>query len=227
MDRIIISFFIIIIIVMMWTYYMEHHHPIYEEMWIDDIIAKAKTGDLILFKSTDHYNSSIIISYFTHIGVVWRPSNQPPMLFEAAGTTGMTLYDNENKAGIFCTDLETRLSRYNGMLFYKELNKSIPESIDHSFSDFITYAKTNMYYNYNVITNGIKKGLSLERCNLGTNCGEIAFLSLIKLGILSSEQYNTRVFHHLHWISNLEAASNDYCYLSLKKIRISPFGNYA
>jgi hypothetical protein len=224
-DRI-ITFIIVIIII--WIWYMEYNHPQFNEVWIDDVINNAKTGDLILFKASDNYNSSKIFCYYTHIGVVYYPENFkkeniPPMLFEAAGTRGMDLYENENNNGIFHTDLKTRLSRYKGKLYYKILNGAVDPVLEDRFIEFISYSLKQMSYEYGVIWNGIKKGMGFENCSNKTNCGELAFLSLIKLGILDISRYNDKILHHLYWVCNLNDCDNNYAYLQPLKIRISPF----
>lgn len=197
---------------------MEYNHPICGEVWINDIVKNAKTGDLILFKALDNYNSSKTFCYYTHVGVVYNG-----MLFEAAGTTGMDLYDSENKNGIFLEDLKTRLSRYKGKLYYKPLNKPVDTIVENNFTNFISYAMKYMFYEYGVVWNGIKKGLGLEHCHNGTNCGEMVFLSLIKLGILCPSRYKESVFHHLHKITNLTNADFSYSYNPIQRIKISPF----
>ena len=217
------STIIIFIIVLIWFWYMEHNHPNFKETWIDNVLCAAKTGDLILFKATDNTNSSKIFCYYTHIGVVYRPDTGNPQIFEAAGTNGMDLYNSENHKGIFLTDLRTRLERYKGRLYYKHLARPISQNVASEFTEFIKYAHENMQYNYNVMTNGIKKGLLIEKCGNATNCGELAMLSLIKLGILDASRYNQRVFHHLHWMSNLDEADNGYYYDEPLRIKISPF----
>jgi hypothetical protein len=225
MTKILLSIIIILIILCIWVYYMECNHPSYQEVWIDDIIKIAKTGDLILFKATDNINSSRIFCYYTHIGVIWRDDAEGgrPYIFEAAGTRGMDLYDDENKNGIFLTDLRTRLERYKGKLYYKSLNAPVKEELNKAFIDFVNYAKKNMYYNYDVIWNGIKKGLALENYHTGTNCGEITLLSLINLGIFDKSRYTEQMFHHLFHIANVDVCDNQYTYNEPLKIKISPF----
>jgi hypothetical protein len=221
-------FTLIIVLIIIYIWWMEFSHPECDSIWIDFVLDSAKTGDLILFKALDNYNSSKTFCYYTHIGVVYYPQsfkdeNKPPMLFEAAGTTGMELYKHENSAGIFLEDLKTRLTRYKGRLYYKQLNACINPVPENQFMEFINYAMKNMYYEYSVITNGIKKGLGLEKCGHNTNCGELSFLSLIKLGILDSSKYQQNAFHHLYYISNLTDCDYGYYYGDIKKIKISPF----
>lgn len=217
-------FSFIIVILIVWIYYMNYCHPDCSEIWIDDVIAKCKTGDLILFKAQDNFNSSKIFSYFTHIGVVYRHSfSNTTRIFEAQSPTNLELYDYENRSGIYDTDLHTRLTRYKGRLYYKPLNKSIVPELNSDFQNFIEYAQAHMYYDNSVIWNGIKKKIWGEALHEGTNCGELTLLSLIKLGILESNKYSWRACHHLYWMANIESCDNGYAYLPISKIKISPF----
>lgn len=219
MTNILVSIIILFFIILLWVWYMECCHPNFDETTLDEVLAHAKTGDLILFKATDNLNSSKIFSYYTHIGVVYKNS-----IFEAAGTRGMDLNACDNPKGIICSDLKSRLERYKGKLYYKQLSENVPIEIQNDFPKFIDYAYKNMEYNYNVLVNGILKGLGLEKCNNYTNCGELTMLSLIKLGILNIDKYYANVFHHLSWMANLTTADNNYFYYEPLKIRISPFG---
>ncbi len=215
-------FSIIIIILIIWIWYMNYNHPECNEIWIDEVLAKCKTGDIILFKAMDNFNSSKIFCYFTHIGVIYRYGSSIE-IFEAQSPTNLELYDHEKKNGIYITDLKTRLTRYKGRLYYKPLNLEIQPVLQNAFMEFIQYALNNMYYDNNVIWNGIKKKLFFEKLHEGTNCGELTLLSLIKLGILDPAKYNWKVAHHLYWMANIEVCDNGYYYLPFSKIRISPF----
>ncbi len=218
----IFSFLIILIII--WIWYMNHNHPDCYEYWIDDVLLNCKTGDLILFKATDNYNSSKIFSYYTHIGVIYKPNIASlPMIFEAQYPHGLELYEFENQTGIYITDLKTRITRNKGRLYYKPLNNCVNDELNAKFQSFINYASQNMYYNDNVLWNGIKKGIFNERLYEGTNCGELTLLSLIKLGILNPTKYYTRTLHHLYWMANIETCDDGFVYLPIVKIKISPF----
>lgn len=218
----IFSFIVIILIV--WIWYMNYNHPECNEVWIDEVLAKCKTGDLILFKSMDNYNSSKIFSYFTHIGVVYKHSFSNTLrIFEAQSPCNLELYDYENKSGIYDTDLQTRLTRYKGRLYYKPLNMPVNTELNSDFQNFIEYATANMYYDNNVIWNGIKKRLLFETLHEGTNCGELVLLSLIKLGILDPSKYSWKSCHHLYWMAHIEVCDNGYYYFPISKIKISPF----
>ena len=135
---------------------MECNHPDVKTAWINEILVKVKTGDLILFKATDNINSSKIFCYYTHIGIVWLPpveegGSLSPQIFEATGTHDTDLYSYENSSGIFLTDLKTRLTRYKGKLYYKPLNKSVIGEYESAFHNFITYAKANIINRRDVI----------------------------------------------------------------------------
>ena len=217
-------FVFIIVIIIVWIWYMNYCHPECPELWIDEVLARCKTGDLILFKAQDNFNSSKIFSYYTHVGVVYKHSKSNMIrIFEAQSPVNLELQPHENTKGIYDSEIHTRLTRYKGRLYYKPLNKPVSEELNSDFQNFIEYAQANMYYDNSVIWNGIKKKIWGERLHEGTNCGELTLLSLIKLGIIDPEKYYWRCAHHLYWVTNIEACDNGYCYLPISKIKISPF----
>jgi hypothetical protein len=215
---------------------MNYYHPSCNEIWIKEVLNICKTGDLILFKAMDNFNSSKIFSYFTHIGVIFTPkkllhsitdnhTTHSIYIFEAQSPNNLELEDHENKKGIYITNLYDRLSSYKGRLYYKPLNKFVDNELNNNFQTFIDYAIQNMYYENNVIWNGIKKKLFFESLHEGTNCGELALLSLIKLGILDQNKFNWKALHHLYWMANIEECDNGFYYLPYQKIKLSPFTN--
>lgn len=216
----IIATILVCVILLFW--YMHMTHPVYTEMWLDDVLKLCKTGDLIIFKAQNNLNSLFIGNYYTHVGVVWVPSDGQPMLFEAAGCKGMALRDPETN-GIFCNLLRPRLLKYKGKCFIKRLNNSVNEYYDHEFSKFIDFCKSNMYYDMSVHQTALNLGLGYSKIGINTNCGELAFLSLIRLGILDPKKYTHSTFHYLKWISNLEKADNGYCYIEPIEIVDDPF----
>jgi hypothetical protein len=226
MTKILISIIIIIIVILLWVWYMECNHPVFDTVWLDTVIQTCRTGDIILFKATDNVNSSKIFCYYTHIGIIWRESpSHEPMIFEAAGINDTDLYEHENQNGIFFCSLKTRLERYKGKTYIKYINMEVAPHLNKDFLDFVEYAKANMYYNYGVLFNGIKKGLGLEKCNEATNCAELTMLSLIKLGIIEPDSYNENRFHHLYWLCNLVKGRENYNYDEPLRIKISPFSD--
>lgn len=227
-------FSIVIIIIIIWIWFMNHRHPECDSIWIKEVLNTCKTGDLILFKAMDNYNSSLIFSYFTHVGIVYTPKKtvvgSPPYvyLFEAQSPTNLTLDpEKDSERGIYLTDLYDRLSKYKGKLYFKELNRFVDPQANIDFDSFVLYALNNMHYDDHVIWNGLKKKLLFEKMHNGTNCGELTLLSLIKLGILNEDKYNWKVLHHLLWMANIEECDNGFRYLPIKEIKISPFGERA
>ena len=216
----IFGFFTIIII--LWIYSMQFSKINCDKTFLDNIINVVRTGDLILFKGYNNYNSIFHGSYFGHIGIVYV-KDSVPMLFEANGIEYTPLYDHHSKSGIYLTPLKERISKYKGKCYLKSLNTDISSEKIKTFENFVEYALENMYYNYSVLLSGIRKGLGLEKCNYGTNCGELVFLSLITLGLLPIEYYDTSVFHHLKWLCGIYELSNQYYYHDLLEIIDHPF----
>jgi hypothetical protein len=197
-------------------------------IFVDDLIESnaLKTGDIILFKAYNNFNSIFHGGYFGHIGMVWidpDDKSAEPYLFEANGIERVPLKPYHNPKGIFLTKLADRIKKYKGMIYLKQLNKPLALSTISDFKNFINYCLENMEYNYAVGSSGIKKGLSLERCTRKTNCGEIMFLSLIKLGLIDIELYDTRIFHHLNYVAKLQDLLKGYRYLDLIEIVDHPF----
>lgn len=220
-------FITVMLITMSYIYYIYLRHPSFGEVQFEALFdqKKFKTGDLILFHALDNINPIFMGNYYGHIGVVYVDPDDPyktPYLFEAASARTMPLLYHHNKRGIFLSPLSNRLRKYKGYIFYKELSAPLDKQTEKDFVNFINYANNNMYYEYNVIRNGIKKG-TFEPPGNNTNCGEIAFLSLIKLGLLSMNNYTKKIFHHLKWMCNIKKLDNGYSYLDPLYIIDHPF----
>jgi hypothetical protein len=192
-------------------------------LFLDDIINSKllKTGDLIVFKAFNNFNSIYTSSYFGHIGIVYV-ENGIPMLFEANGIEHTPLKSHHSTHGIFLTPLADRIKKYKGRCFWKPLKFALTSDIQLQFYDFIQYALNNMYYEYNVISDGIKKGLGLEKCTNKTNCGQIVFLALLKMQLLDIAEYNTMTFNHLKKMTNIKKLKNNE-YLNLIEFIDHPF----
>ena len=177
------------------------------------VLSTLKTGDLILFKSTDSINSFKFFNYFTHIGIVVIDkilTNNEPYLFEACPTKNMEIPENrldtniaKYSTGILLNPLKERLLKYRGYIYYKPLSNSITFIMKINFIDFIFYALNHMKYDYNYINNIKKKILYGNTCNDKTNCGELVFLSLIKIGLIDYDFYNKKIYHYLKWTCDI------------------------
>jgi hypothetical protein len=221
------SFLIIIIIFIVWFWVFTYNHPNLESKKLNILLEKKrfKTGDIILFKAIDNHNGPIIASYYGHIGIVWIYPDDPeeiPYIFEAANPEGFTLDDHHSIKGIYLSTLESRIKKYKGYSFYKELHYPIEKKICVEFEDFIDHCVTNMEYDSHVFSSGIRKGLFGEKLNNKTNCGEITFLSLIKLGLIDTDKYEKKAFHHLRWVCSLTDLKDNY-YEEPVKILCDPF----
>lgn len=215
------SLVVVLIICIFWLWYMLANHPKLLCKPFNEI--RFKTGDIILFHAYDNINPVFIGSYWGHIGIVYKnpDTDDQPMLFEAARTSQMKNCPDYNKKGIMITDLKTRLEKYPGLVACKFLNRPVHDDIVRGMIEFIQYAKYNMYYNDDVIYNGIKKKKG-EKLNNATNCGEIVVLSLIKLALLPEKVLGEKIAHHLLYAVNLTELQNNY-YLQPIEITFNPF----
>ncbi len=195
-----------------WVYYIYLQHPQFESYQYDELKSKYKTGDLILFHGLDNINPIFIGTYYGHIGIVFIDPDEPdakPKIFEAFNTSTTPFFPQECSNGIALVDLEHRLNSYRGYSFYKELVYPIDVNIQRKFKKFILYAIKNMYYNESVIINAINKLLYNERLYNGTNCGELVYSSLIKLGVIPFEYFYKNRKHHLSWLSTIKELPNN------------------
>ncbi len=192
------------------------NHPKFEQAHYEHLRddKKFKTGDMILFHALDNINPIMMGSYYGHVGIVYVDPDDPeqiPYLFEAAGVRNIAILDRHNDKGIFLTPLDKRLRKYRGYIFYKELSGTLDKHIVRDFKKFIEYAHNNMFYEYDVIDSGLKKGFG-QRLGNNTNCAEITYLSLIKLGMLSLDRYENSIFHYLRWVCGLKKLDNAMVY---------------
>lgn len=202
----------IITLIVTWIWYICFNHPGYEEVNYQSLIHKFKTGDIILFHAIDNLNTAIIGSYYGHIGIVYKKNNKL-YIFEAFKYNKNKNYLNCNFNGVELSDLENRLKTYKGYCFYKELAKPVSVKNVENFEHFMKYALNNMRYQKNVIFHGIDKILCGGYLGEDTNCGELAYLSLISLGVLPSYYYHINKRHHLKYLANMthtEGGNNFY-----------------
>lgn len=201
----------LVVVVIVYIYYIYLDHPDFPVVEYSEVAKKFKTGDIILFHALDNINPVFIGTYYGHIGIVYIDPAQPhsPYIFEAFNPGAMPYFPPECKNGIALTSLEHRLNSYRGYCFYKELARPIEPQIQESFGEFIDYALTNLYYNQAVISSGLNKLLFNQSLHMGTNCGELVYMSLIKLGLLDQDYFHSNRRHHLLWLSNLEWLKNN------------------
>jgi hypothetical protein len=220
-------FGLLIIILIVWVYCLQFKEIDTDEKIFTDVLMKhefLKTGDLILFKAYNNFNSIFHGSYFGHIGVVYiRPEDGLPMLFEANGIERVPLLPHHSKKGIFLTPLAERIKKYKGKCYWKPLSAYLDSDITIDFAKFINYCLEEFEYDYSVIKGGIERGVGVRRCDKKTDCGQITFLSLIKLGLLPIEEYDNNCFHHLKYVCGVVNLLNDYKYLDLIQIIEHPF----
>lgn len=202
---------IAVILVIWWVWYMTLCYPDYESVNWENLTG-IKTGDLLLFKALDNFNAPIIGCFFTHVGIVWvDPDTAVPYLFEIAPARQMPLLPHHNKKGVFLSPLKDRVTRYKGFLAYKKFDGVVPEDRVRAFVPFMQYAMDNFTYEYRPFQNAIRKFFG-EKVNATMNCGEMVYVSLIRLGILPLHAHGTPMGHHLRSVSYMKS---------------TPAGNYA
>jgi hypothetical protein len=168
--------------------------------------GRLKTGTIVLFHALDNINPVIIGSYWGHMGIVWVDPDDPsqtPWVFEAAPAKQMPLKSHHNPNGIFINRLEDRVKRYAGFVAIKELSGCVSDQKARDFKTFINFALVNLSYNYNCFANAARKLIG-ERINKKVNCGEMVFLSAIKLGILNKKEYTVPRLHHLLYMARIQ-----------------------
>lgn len=203
---------LIILIIILYVYLIKFKHPRYKGVLYDEIKDKVKSGDIILFSATDNFNQIPMICYYTHIGVIYRKdADSEPILVESFNTENPTqFFPKEFETGIATCNLEERLKTYRGFVYYKELVKPISEIRNQGFVDFIKYAKENMQYDDNVISNEIHKIILNTPFTTHTNCGQFTELILMKLGLLDMTYFEDRRRHHLRTMSDLSKVKNNF-----------------
>jgi len=227
------SFFIVCILIIFYIYFIQFRTLSGKTQFFDDI--DFDTGDLILFKACNNANAIFIGSYYTHVGIVYKKDGKD-YIFEANGIEKMPLREHHNKRGIFVSPLKERVAKYKGYCWVKKLkiNKNrmskgetyykIAKYNLEKFEEFMHFAVDNFHYEYNVFASALKKFFGIEKCNFGTNCGELVFLSMIMLGLVSPEEYEKNRLHYLIDVCNLtDTGHNGYCYAEPTKIIDHPF----
>lgn len=222
-----ILFGLVLLAIIIWVYSMQFYRITTDyQIFADDLEKHSflKTGDLILFKAYDNFYPVLHGSYFGHVGIVYFQDGIP-MLFEANGIESTPLKVHHSKRGVFLTPLCDRIKKYKGRCFWKPLNRPLPDSTVDDFEDFIQYCISNLKYDYSVISGGFERWFGLARCGKGkgTDCGQITFLSLIKLGLLPVKEYDTPRLHHLKYVCELSKLQNNYQFMPLVEVIDHPF----
>jgi hypothetical protein len=217
-----ISSAIIIFLIIYWIYCKQFYRKNLDTQFITDVID-WKTGDIIFFKGFN-YLALVHQQYFTHVGLVYMIKGVP-YIFEANGLEHTHLKPEHNKYGIFLTPLLERCRKYKGIIYLKKLNREITKEMLTRFEEFINYAINNMYYNYAIITSFFRKLLGLEKCHRGTNCAEIIFLSLIKMGLINYSEYEKKYAHFLEYVSEIKEMNYGYKYEKEIELIDHPFAD--
>lgn len=219
---------VIILSIIIYIYYIQFAIPVYPKIQLEELIKHVKTGDMILFKASNNFNSVKIGCRYTHIAMVYIPNgeNTKPLLFEANRTDGMNLLEHQNHKGIFVSPMLERLQKYKGYLYYRPINKKLTNIMVSEMEIFIKYCINNMYYDTNLLQSALRNKFGKKRCDHGTNCGEILFLTLIKMGLIPISQYDMPKLHYLFNLShNNLLLNNEYSYSTKYMIVDHPFAS--
>jgi signal peptidase I len=221
---------IVICCLIIYIYMIQFHRGTYMEVFNDDLMKSGivKTGDIICFKAYDNFNSIALASYFGHIGIVYvdpDDEDKVPYLFEANGIENMPLKSHHPNTGMFLTPLQGRIEKYKGRCFHKPLNRALDIDVVKEFKGFIDYCLETMSYDTEVFRSSFKKWFGIEKCGHKTNCAELIFLSLIKLGLIPYKWYDQNTLHYLKWMTNIKKLNCDYEYGDLTLIIDHPFAS--
>ncbi len=218
------SIMIVVIIIIIYVLYMNHKMSPHECVHYNDVEPHLKTGDMILFHALNNYYAPIIGSYYTHVGIIYRGpyTGNEPYILEAAAVDMMPFYggnsaiSNENGRGngkgIMFTSFKERLHRYLGYIVYKPLEKPVSKEHQENFPEFVEFCMKKMYYNYTPFRHSLSKLFLNEPCGYSTNCGEIVFLALIRLGLLDVSRYSTPMMHYLRYVCAVTELDGGNCY---------------
>lgn len=213
---------IVVLLVLIYIYAIKFNHPEYKVVQYRDIKNHIKTGDMILFTALDSPNQIFMISYITHVGVVYKKdADTPAILIESFNHFHERFYPDEYDTGIATSNLEHRLNSYRGYILYKELAKPVPQYANEDFAEFIKYSKENMKYDKNVVTGEVGKILFNTPFTKDTNCGQFTTLILMKLNLLDFSYFKDRQRHHLRFVTQLTHLKNN-----SYKVPVYVYSNY-
>ena len=168
---------------------------------LDDLIYKAKSGDIIYFKS-DLYNlntifGSHLVGPFTHIGMVFVIEDIKYIIELTDSTTLINI--NITTPGIHLTPLEKRFTNYRGKIFLSTLSdfykiddnkvKKVTQKITQNFyKNTLQYPDSMRKY---YLTHIIKKWFNIKIKKYNDNtmiCSEFVKYMLRELGVLNKKE---------------------------------------
>lgn len=213
---------LVVVLLVIYIHQVQYSKGDYETEFLDDILPTLRTGDIILFKASNNFNSVFFASYYGHMGTVLVRDGEP-YIFEANGVEHMPLLPHHNPNGIFFTKLRERVQKYKGRVFVKRLSHALPAESIAALQEFVDFALENMCYDINVFQSVVRKVCGNERYNDRTNCAELVLLSLIKMGLLPWEAYERRVLHVVRWMAGIKDLEYGYSYADPVEILDHPF----
>lgn len=188
--------------------------------------CQFKTGDILWMKATDNIYATPMLCRFTHVGVCVRcPMTGTVYLYEAANPDLTKLLPHQVTNGIFVTNIKERISRYKGYCYLQPVNHEPSVEKINMLWTFIHDTATKFVYNKAPLLSAIRQAAGLQRMSYSTNCGELARLALIQLGILPRKSFDDGQFHCLWYLQDVnQYCASPYMYGPLYKIIDSPVG---
>lgn len=215
-----ITFGVMLVFVMIYIYWYHVRRLELPTMSVDD--CSFKTGDLILFRTTQNFNSLKMINYFTHCGIVIEIEGRPH-IFESTGIDyNSHILPHHNPDGIFITPLKERIQKYKGYCYWKQLEKPLTKEQIDTLTAFANYALDNFHYDRNIFGVVLQNALGLRQCSENTNCGETCFLALIAADLIDESEYDKWRLHYLKYVCEIRELKNN-SYLPLVQIVDHPF----
>lgn len=161
---------------------------------LDEVLLKAQTGDLLLFRWRAVSPGHDLVSGFTHVAVVVREGGALRVLeTHAAGDTRNMGYGN--REGVSLYDMRARVRAYGGQVFWLPLTAPVtPEGLQRmrdnlrSYLDIPFYKEYTSYYKTHCLPRAVCptcfRGHGKYR--EGMFCSEFAGLVLKDLAVLDA-----------------------------------------
>ena len=193
---------ILLLLIVLWIWYFHYNDNVNQSICYNDI--KWKTGDLMLFRGNDNIYPIFFGNTFSHVGIVYIDSYNVPRLLEACNT--------KKFVGVSNRTIHDVINTYNGTLYFKQLIYPIDSSYEQEFEHFANFSCENFQYEKRIIYSTLMNYLTNTPIQRNLNCGELSFLSLIKLGLIDLSQYKNAIkLHYLKYITYItKVKDNEY-----------------
>lgn len=207
---------LIILLLIIYITYCSGYKPKCPKIYIKQLIKnkKFKTGDLLFFRRNGSIVPFFSHTYLSHVALIYiNPLDKyyRPQLFEINYLCDLDHINRSHGNQIQLCDLYYRLIAFNGEIYYKELKNTIDKKKVKALNEFLTFAKTNMYYELQTVFMVFARKFFKEPFHFGTNCAELILYCLIKLEIISFSELKNKRINYLRYLTNLRLTeTNEY-----------------